>query len=176
MLKAAAGAPSRRGLVDRLVRAAAAMTSSSLAFPGGVLEEMGAGHGWGPASTPGPSPDPAYTHTCRPGHVCVYQAPSLQELGGRPSSTPSSDCRAPNLQEPPGTGPGLGPTRSLTSLLPGLCSSVAPSDPGAGQGSEAPLMGPGQARPPPPHHTLTRVAQQQLWAYRQAGRAGAASS
>lgn len=39
-LQAAAGAPSRRGLVDRLVRAAAAMTSSSRDFSGGALEEM----------------------------------------------------------------------------------------------------------------------------------------
>ena len=103
--------------MDRLVRAAAAMTSSSRAFPGGALEEMGMGGGGVGRAQEVLQARP------RPGTraglgTCVHPAPSLQEPGRRPSSTSSSGCRAPNPQEPPGTGLGWGlsKARLLCSL------------------------------------------------------------
>lgn len=107
-LQAAVGAPSRRRLLDRLVRATAAMTSSSRDFPGGALGGRGQEQ-VGLASTAGPALSLAHI---RRGHLCVHQLPpSPQALGLRPSYTPSSGYRPPNLQEPPGTGPGAGVSR-----------------------------------------------------------------
>lgn len=54
--------------MDRLVRAVAAMTSSSRAFPGGLLEEMGVGAGGAQEVL---QARPLARHTCRPGHVCA---------------------------------------------------------------------------------------------------------
>lgn len=122
-----------------------------------------------------PAP-PLAQHTCRPGHLCVggVPAPSLQALGWRPVSTPSSGYRAPNLQEPPETGPGLG---SSCSLCPRWFLQAQELDRGL---RPHPQAGPGRARPgpapPPPHRTVTRVVQQQLWARARPGREGAASS
>lgn len=107
-LQAAVGAPSRRRLLDRLVRATAAMTSSSRDFPGGALGGRGQEQ-VGLASTAGPALSLAHI---RRGHLCVHQLPpSPQALGLRPSYTPSSGYRPPNLQETPGTGPGAGVSR-----------------------------------------------------------------
>lgn len=76
--------------MDRLVRAVAAMTSSSRAFPGGVLEEMGVGGEWGPRSTPGLPPGP--THVQAWARVCTRLPHSRSRLGKMPSPTPSSSC------------------------------------------------------------------------------------
>lgn len=88
--------------MDRLVRAAAAMTSSSRDCLEGALEEVRVVSG----SSPGPVHVQAWALVWG---VCVCApAPSLQALGWRPVSTPSSGYRAPNLQQPAETAPGLG--------------------------------------------------------------------
>lgn len=114
-----------------------------------------------------PAP-PLAQHTCRPGHLCVggVPAPSLQALGWRPVSTPSSGYRAPNLQEPPETGPGLG---SSCSLCPRWFLQAQELDRGL---RPHPQAGPGRARPgpappPPPHSNegcaTAAVGPRQAW-------------
>lgn len=111
--------------------------------------------------------------------TCVHPAPSLQEPAGQ-DAQPHPQLELLSSKSPGTTRNRLGlgsSSQSLTSLQPGLCSTVASSDPGAGQGSEAPdrcrQAWSGLARPsPPPNHTLTRVVQQQLWAQSQAWEGG----
>ena len=99
-LQAAAGAPRRRVLVDRLVRAAAAMTSCSRDFPGGSLEETRVASSkyfrhlsWPCARVRARTRVRAQARDQAP-------APSLQALGRRPISTPQLRLQSPRS---PGT-------------------------------------------------------------------------
>lgn len=125
-------------------------SSHNLIRPGFSLGGSGGdGGGWGPARTPNPSPGQA--HTCRPGHVSAHQAPqapALQALGRRPSSTPGSGCRAlglRTLQDRAWAGVSRKPELAAASAS----FQVSLSDPDAGQGLEALPLGPGPAKAQP---------------------------
>lgn len=118
--------------------------------PGFSLGGSGGERGWGwrvgPSKYFRPLPwlgiqVQAWARVCTAGSL-------LQALGRRPSSTPSSGCRAPR---PPGTPRSL--AWAGVSLKPELSASRAlfqeSPDPGAGWGSEAPLVGPRHKKPNP---------------------------
>ena len=89
--------------------------------------------------------------------TCVHPAPSLQEPAGQ-DAQPHPQLELPSPKSPGTTRNRLGlgsSSQSLTSLQPGLCSTMPSSDPGAGQGSEATdqcrQAWPGPALPPITH-------------------------